>query len=109
MTAADVCGLVFNAGLTMHADGAELVLKPAAKLTPELRALLVEHKPELLDLIHHAGTLTAELLARAMAICGHHDDSDKARADMRADIEATPAHLRADLLAHFQNTDRPMP
>ncbi|MBH1979401.1 MAG: hypothetical protein I8H67_13705 [Comamonadaceae bacterium] len=104
MTAADVCRLVFDAGLTMHADGAELVLKPAAKLTPELRALLVEHKPELLELIHQADTLTAELLTRAMAVCDRHGDGTQARADMRADIESTPAHLRADLLEHFRRS-----
>lgn len=105
MTPADLCRRVMDAGMTIDADGAELVLKPAAKLTPDLRALLVQHKPELLGFIHQADTLTAELLARAMAVCDHHGDDARARADMRADIEATPAHLRADLLAHFQNTN----
>lgn len=104
MTPAEVCRLVFDAGLSIHADGAELVLKPAAKLTPELRARLVEHKPELLDFIRQADTLTTELLARAMSVCERHGDGTQARADMRADIESTPAHLRADLLEHFRRS-----
>ncbi|KQP20554.1 hypothetical protein [Pseudorhodoferax sp. Leaf267] len=102
MTADRVCKLVFDAGMTMHADGAELVLKPAAKLTAELRALLVKHKADLLDFIRQADMLTAETLARAMAVCDRHDDSDQAREDMRREVIETPAHLKADLLEHFR-------
>ncbi|HVR48804.1 MAG TPA: hypothetical protein VMS38_03640, partial [Pseudorhodoferax sp.] len=49
--------------------------------------------------------LAEELMKAAMAACDHHGDGDQARADMRADIQDTPAHLRADLLAHFQQTN----
>ncbi|HVR49782.1 MAG TPA: hypothetical protein VMS38_08580, partial [Pseudorhodoferax sp.] len=40
--------------------------------------------------------LAEELMKAAMAACDHHGDGDQARADMRADIQDTPAHLRAD-------------
>lgn len=46
--------------------------------------------------------LAAELMEAAMRACDAHGDGEQARADMRADIEATPPHLRGDLLAHFK-------
>jgi hypothetical protein len=42
-----------------------------------------------------------QLLAAAMRVCDYWGDSDQARAEMVADIKATPQHLRQDLLAHF--------
>ncbi|MBH2010053.1 MAG: hypothetical protein I8H71_10170 [Xanthomonadaceae bacterium] len=103
MTPADILRQAYAAGLEVSiAASGNLYVQPVERLTPALRALLVEHKPELLEFIHQADTLTAELLARAMAVCDQHGDSDQARTDTRADIEATPAHLRADLLAHFR-------
>lgn len=45
--------------------------------------------------------LAVKLMAAAMCACEIHGDGDQARADMRADIEATPPELRADLLQHF--------
>lgn len=49
-----------------------------------------------------AELLTAQVIAAAMRACDEHGDSEQARAQMRADIEATPIDQRADLLAHFQ-------
>ena len=43
-----------------------------------------------------------ELLACAMQVCDYHGDSDAARDAMRTDVLALAPHLRADLLAHFQ-------
>jgi hypothetical protein len=42
-----------------------------------------------------------QLLAAAMRCCNYWGDSDQARAEMVADIKATPQHLRQDLLEHF--------
>jgi hypothetical protein len=42
-----------------------------------------------------------QLLAAAMRVCDYWGDSDQARAEMVADIKATPQNLRQDLLAHF--------
>jgi hypothetical protein len=41
------------------------------------------------------------LLEAAMRACDYWGDRDQARAEMVADIEATPQHLRQDLLEHF--------
>ena len=42
-----------------------------------------------------------QLLAAAMRCCDYWGDSDQARAEMVADIKATPQHLRQGLLEHF--------
>jgi hypothetical protein len=42
-----------------------------------------------------------QLLAAAMCCCDYWVDSDHARAEMVADIKATPKHLRQDLLEYF--------
>jgi len=52
-----------------------------------------------------AGLLHA-LLEAAMRAWDHHDTDEPARAQMRADILATPEHHRADLLAHFTQAYR---
>ena len=41
------------------------------------------------------------LLEAAMRACDYWGDSDQARAEMVADIKATPQYLRQDLLEHF--------
>ena len=46
---------------------------------------------------------SATLLAAAMKACDYWKDSDEAREQMRADCLATPARLRAELLAHFEH------
>lgn len=48
--------------------------------------------------------LASELLTAAMRCCDHWKDGPVAREQMRLDVEGTPAHLQADLLAHFQQT-----
>lgn len=74
---------------------------PEASLQPPRLATLAG-----LAISHDSGKdaselLTAQVVAAAMRACDHHDDGEEARAQMRADIEATPPDLRADLLDHF--------
>jgi hypothetical protein len=45
--------------------------------------------------------LMEQLLAAAMRASDHWNDSDHARAEMIADIKATPQHIHQDLLEHF--------
>jgi hypothetical protein len=45
--------------------------------------------------------LTPQLLETALRACDFWGDSQAARAEMVADIKATPQHLRQDLLDHF--------
>jgi hypothetical protein len=46
--------------------------------------------------------LIAALLEAAMRVCDCYGDGPEAREQMRADVLATPPHLRQDLLDHFQ-------
>lgn len=46
--AAKLCGRVVEAGLTIRVDGTDLVLTPTERLQPDLRASLIEHKPEVI-------------------------------------------------------------
>lgn len=104
MSPAEVCWAVYAAGMTVRADGPDLVLKPAERLTPALRELLMANKPQLIQFLHDAEDTTAELLRVSMRACDHHGDGEQARADMQADVNATPPHLRGDLLEHFRKT-----
>lgn len=56
-----------------------------------------------------AQRLTARLIAAAMRRCDEFGDSQAARAEMRDDCLATPPHLQADLLEHFQAEARLLP
>lgn len=102
MNPADLCRMVFEAGMTIHAEGADLVLAPAERLTSGLRAVLIEHKPELMTYLQEVEAMADELLMRAMAVCDQRGDSAQARANMRTDLRSTPTHLRPGLLAHFR-------
>lgn len=85
----------------LSADGHGLAV-PAGALSSEQRAALVAHKPEILEFLRAARKTTEELLTLAMKVCDQHSDGSNAREQMRADIDATPVHLRADLLFHFK-------
>lgn len=52
MDAHDVLALTTAKGLAVVVDGADLVLYPAERLTPDLRSLLVAHKAEIIGLLH---------------------------------------------------------
>lgn len=52
-------------------------------------------KPDLSD------PLVKALLAAAMQACDFWKDGPEAREQMRRDVEATPEHLRAELLEYF--------
>jgi pyochelin synthetase len=69
MTASDVLQLAKNAGIVLEADGDQLVVDaPLGALTPKLRDLLAQHKPELLatlapvlEFVHLQSGLTVPL------------------------------------------------
>lgn len=84
-------------------DGINLTV-PAGRLTPAQRQLVLTHKAELIALLVAARRNTAALIEVAMRACDHHGDGPDGRRQMRADCEATPPHLAADLAAHFSKT-----
>ncbi|MDM0118907.1 TubC N-terminal docking domain-related protein [Variovorax arabinosiphilus] len=102
MSPVEICRTASSAGISLRVDGENLIVKPANRLTPALRVLLVAHKPELLAFVQTAHETTVQLVAAAMRACDLHGDGAKARAEMREDCLATPIHLQAELLAYFR-------
>ncbi len=94
--------------LEVSPDGKSLSA-PANTLTPQQRAQVIAHKAELLRLVLESNHITRQLLQAAMRVCDHWNDSPAAREQMRQDCLNTPPNLRADLLAHFKNTQRSKP
>lgn len=58
---------VKDAGLTLRADRGNLIYRPKDKLTPELRAELLAHKPELLELLQWNEDVAFALIGDALA------------------------------------------
>lgn len=104
MTAAEVTAAVHAAGLVVLLHGSDLVVKPADRITPQVRAMLATAKAEVVAYLAACERIMPRLMDAAMRACDHHRDSEQARADMRADILATPLHMRLDLMHHFQVT-----
>lgn len=102
-------GLIFRnlhiAGIYVRAEDGKLLVSPMSLLTSEDRQLLQDHKPELIDFLQ--SMTLVELLEAADRVCGYYGDGAQARADMRADVLATPSHLQADLLDHFNSLLKP--
>ena len=96
----------------LHAAGFELTLTverqlrvaPASRLTPEQRALVLAHKPELVQFLLDAHATTTKLIDAAMRACDHFGDGRAARNEMRRQCLDTPIHVRADLIDHFNHT-----
>jgi len=101
MTAATLIRQAGSAGVSLRLDQGKIKASgdPAALagLVPQLR----EHRQELIEFLTDAHETTVRLLAAAMRACDHHNDSQAARDEMRADCLNTPLYLRADLLDHF--------
>ncbi len=117
MTVSHALQEVSKAGLTLRlTDTGGINARPAERLTPALRELLKAHKADLVvalrqptPLKHKAmpvalvsDELDRQLLEAAMRCCDYWNDSPEARAQMVADIRATPQHYRQELLEHFQ-------
>lgn len=88
--------------LLLTKDGQNLSV-PAGCLSPEQRALVLTHKPSLVAFLQDVQATSKELIKAAMLVCDHYRDNESARADMRRECLATPPHLQADLLDHFQS------
>lgn len=105
MTPAAIMAALWDSGATVRLapDGQNLTA-PAGCLTHEQRALVLANKPALVAFLRAAHDTTAALIEAAMCACDHHGDGESARQEMRADCQATPPLLRADLLVHFKET-----
>ena len=74
-------------------DGQNLLV-PAGRLTPEQRAMVLEHKPELIQFLRDARATTDRLIHAAMHVCDRHGDNDAARQEMRDQCLALPPHRK---------------
>ena len=103
MTPQTILRDLWTAGICLRLtkDGINLSA-PAGCLSPEQRALLHAHKPALIVFLQEVESTSKALLEAAMKVCDLYGDSESARADMRRECLATPPHLQADLLDHFQ-------
>jgi hypothetical protein len=54
VTALEVLNVVHRAGLQVRAHGDRLRIRPAAKMTPELKDMLMKHKADILDALKPA-------------------------------------------------------
>lgn len=88
--------------LELASDG-RLFAKPSDRLTDELRGLCREHKAELIDFLYQAEATAHAVIEASMRACDAWQDTEQARAQMRRDCLEIPPHLRADLLAHFDD------
>ena len=104
MTAAQITAAAHDVGLTLLVDGPDLVVKPADRITSEVRAMLVNAKAEVVEYLQACERITPMLLDAAMRACDHYGDGEAAREAMRADCLAIPLHQRLDLLHHFEQT-----
>lgn len=68
MGAPDVLHLIRESGLTMTADGNRLIVTPSDRLTDNLRTLIRDNKPGVLDLLESE----SEELTRLVRLCGTH-------------------------------------
>jgi len=108
MNAVQVAAAAHDAGLLVVVDGEDLVVRPADRITPAVRAMLTAAKAEVVQHLAACQAVTPALLVAAMKACDHYQDSDEARAEMRAAVLDTPLYMRLDLLAHFtQNYPQP--
>jgi TubC N-terminal docking domain len=77
-----ICRMVYEAGMTLRLRDDNLVLTPASRLTPDLRALLLEHKFAVIQFLEQAHATTAAVVQAAMRVCDLYADGLDARADM---------------------------
>lgn len=86
-----------------------IVVTPGSRLHESQRDVLRANKPAIVAYLQANPPVGDVLLAAAMHVCDYYGDSEQARADMCADVLATPSHLRADLLKHFLSTSNETP
>ena len=103
MTLQDILRELWSAGICVRLtnDGQNLTV-PAGRLSQHQRALILANKPAIVEFLQSVDKTTTNLIEAAMRVCDFHGDNASSREAMRLDCLAVPAHLRLDLLEHFQ-------
>ena len=103
MTPQAILRELWSAGICLKLtnDGQNLSV-PAGKLSQHQRAQIISNKPAIVEFLQSVDKTTTNLIEAAMRVCDFHGDNASSREAMRLDCLAVPAHLRLDLLEHFQ-------
>ena len=103
MNAALLYRRALESGVSIRLDQGEVIAtgsnEAVTALVPEMR----QHKSELIAFLQQAHITSSALMEAAMRACDFFGDNESAREKMRLDCINTPAHLRADLLDHFNS------
>lgn len=99
MTAFEILSALWGEGIRARLtdDGVNLSVT-AGKLTPPQRALLLEHKPVLIEFLTECRATSEAVIEAAMRRCDQFGDGPAARAEMVKQCREVPAHLQPDLL-----------
>ncbi len=98
----DTLQTLIAAGLTLIADGRSLIASPATVLTPELRELIRQRKPELMSALSQRAALAASI----NRTCDLRGDDDANRAGLLAECGALSLSEQAEMLEHFDEQAR---
>jgi hypothetical protein len=113
MGARDLLADLARVGLCVSADGDRLIVRPASKLTDDLRAALRQSKPELLAILASTQARRPNALSLEESDRAHAEPWNKAACDrfvermslfMRVGIDATDADDLAERL-HLRDVD----
>lgn len=89
------------AGVDLVVVDGRLKARGSPEAVAALAPILRPHRAELIRCMQDSAVLTEHLLRAAMRACDRHGDGAEARAQMHADVLATPPELREGLLRHF--------
>ena len=103
MTPLEIIKELWTAGIALRLtnDGQNLSV-PAGRLSQYERALILANKPAIVEFLQSVDKTTTNLIEATQRVCDFHGDNETMREAMRLDCLAVPAHLRLDLLEHFQ-------
>ena len=99
MTAFEILSALFSEGIRVRLtdDGVNLSVT-AGRLTPAQRALLIVHKPVLIEFLTECHATSEAVIEASIRRSEQFGDGLAAHAEMVKQCREVPAHLQADLL-----------
>jgi hypothetical protein len=107
MGAQDLLENLTRSGFSVSTDGANLVIRPASKLSAEMRAALAASKPELLEVLAAtAAEVWAELAGVIHQVCDARGDDPGNRDALLIECSQQTQGMQRDLIEHFREVLR---
>ena len=97
---------LINAGLTVRAEEQRVIVKPAARLTDELRSLVFENRAELLAELQAAHEGALRLVAAINECCDMRGDDDHNQAGLIRETQELFPEQKEDMRQHFDEQAR---